>query len=258
MSSIQSGESSRPLRGVTTDDDTYTARFAPVASLNDGIRVQMARIYLASYDGSNPAIFFGDLAAKDEVLLLYAGDELIGFTTLRTFDYQWEGRTVRVVYSGDTVVERAHWGQQALAFAWISRMGAIKRERPDTPLFWLLLVKGHRTFRYLPVFGKSFYPHWSIDRSDLKPLTDALAKGMFASDYNPATGVVEFAESRGHLKPHLALPTAGELDRDGVRFFLERNPGFQLGHELVCLCEVEEENMKPLTLRLFRKGLRAG
>src|SRR5262249_37360328 len=154
-------------------------------------------------------------------------------------------------YSGDTVVDRAHWGQQSLAFAWISRMGALKCEQPDISLFWLLLVKGHRTFRYLPVFGKSFYPHWSIDRSDLKPLADALAKEMFASDYNPMTDVVEFGHSRGHLKPHLALPAPQELDRPGVRFFLERNPGFQRGHELVCLCEVEEHNMKPLTLRLF-------
>jgi hypothetical protein len=240
------------------DDDTYSARFAPVSSLDDATRAQMARIYLATYDGSSQTIFFGDLAAKDEVLLVQAADELVGFTTLRTFDYIWDGRKVRVVYSGDTVVDRAHWGQQSLAFAWISRMGAIKRDRPDIPLFWFLLVKGHRTFRYLPVFGKSFYPHWSVDRSDLKPLADALATDMFPGDYNSTTGVVEFEQSRGHLKPHLALPTQSELDREGVRFFLERNPGFQRGHELVCLCEVEEHNMKPLTLRLFRKGVRAG
>jgi hypothetical protein len=240
------------------DHDTYSARFVPISSLDDDIRARMARIYLATYDGSSTAIFLGDLAAKDEVLLVRAGDEVIGFTALRTFKYDWEGRPIRVIYSGDTVVERAHWGQQALAFAWITRMGALKREQPDVPLFWFLLVKGHRTFRYLPVFGKSFYPHWAIDRSDLKPLADALAKDMFSSDYNPTTGVVEFEHSRGHLKPHLALPTPAELDREGVRFFLERNPGFQRGHELVCLCEVEEHNMKPLTLRLFRKGVRAG
>ena len=71
-------------------------------------------------------------------------------------------------------------------------MGALKREHPDTPLYWFLLVKGHRTFRYLPVFGKSFYPHWSVDRDDLRPLADALALEMFPDDYNPATGVVEF------------------------------------------------------------------
>jgi hypothetical protein len=136
-------------------------------------------------------------------------------------------------------------------------MGAIKREHPNTPLFWFLLVKGHRTFRYLPVFGKSFYPHWSVDRSDLRPLADILALDMFPNDYNAATGVVEFRLSRGHLKPHLALPTPEEMDREGVSFFVARNPGFQRGHELVCICEMEEHNMKPLTLRLFRKSVRA-
>jgi hypothetical protein len=239
------------------EHDTYSARFVPISTLEDGTRERMARIYWDSYDGSSEAIFRSDLSAKDEVLLIHAADELVGFTSLRVIDRDWQGQRIRVVYSGDTVVERAHWGQQSLAFAWISRMGALKRERPESRLFWFLLVKGHRTFRYLPVFGKSFFPHWSVDRSDLKPLADALSLDMFPDDYNPVTGVVEFSPSRGHLKPHIALPAREELDREGVRFFLERNPGFQRGHELVCLCEMEEHNMKPLTLRLFRKGVRA-
>jgi len=176
---------------------------------------------------------------------------------VRVFERDWHGQRIRVVYSGDTVVERAHWGQQALAFAWIARMGALKREQPNVPLYWFLLVKGHRTFRYLPVFGRSFHPHWSEPRDDLKALADALALEMFPGDYNAATGVVEFAESRGHLRSDIAQPTPEELEREGVRFFLERNPGFCRGHELVCLCEVEERNMKPLTLRLFRKHARA-
>jgi hypothetical protein len=239
------------------DDDTYSARFAPVSTLDQDTRDQMLRIYLASYDGSSETIFSGDLATKDEVLLVHRAGELVGFTTLRVFDRNWQGQDIRVVYSGDTVIERAHWGQQSLAFAWISRMGALRREDPVTPLYWFLLVKGHRTFRYLPVFGKSFFPHWSIDRTDLKPLADTLAQEMFPDDYNSASGVVEFGRSRGHLKPHLAQPSPEEMDREGVRFFLERNPGYQRGHELVCLCEVEEQNMKALTLRLFRKGVRA-
>ena len=78
--------------------------------------------------------------------------------------------------------EQRRSSQQALAFDWISRMGAIKRAHPERPLYWLLLVKGHRTFRYLPLFAKSFFPHWSIDRSDLKPLADELASAMFPRD----------------------------------------------------------------------------
>lgn len=240
------------------EETRYSTRFLPVSDLDDGTRHRMARVYLASYDGSSETVFFGDLARKHEVLLVQADGELIGFTTLRVFEWDWQGDPVRIVYSGDTVIDRAHWGQQALAFAWITRMGELKAERPDIPLYWFLLVKGHRTFRYLPVFGKSFYPHWSEDRSDLKPLADALASAMFGSDYNAASGVVEFDESRGHLKPNIAMPAPEELEREGVRFFLERNPGFRRGHELVCLCEVEERNMKPLTLRLFRKHARVG
>ena len=215
----------------------------------------MLEIYLGMYDGSSAALFLNDLAKKDEALLVYAGDKLVGFTTIRFYERDWQGRPIAVVYSGDTVVERKHWGQQELAFSWISRMGQFKQENPSLPLYWFLLVKGHRTFRYLPLFGRSFYPHWAIDRSDLKPLADNLGSEMFPDDYNPKTGVVEFRESRGHLKPEVAAPSSEDMRRDGVRFFLSRNPGYRRGHELVCICEVEEHNMRPLTLSLFRKGV---
>ena len=237
------------------DASSYTTSFEAVAALSDDVRHEMAALYLGMYDGSSPALFFRDLATKDEVLLVHDGRTLVGFSTFKVFEHDWRGQRVAVVYSGDTVVAREHWGQQALAFDWISRMGAIKREHPERPLYWLLLVKGHRTFRYLPLFAKSFWPHWSIDRSDLKPLADALAIAMFPDDYNPDSGVVEFAESRGHLKPDIATPSPAEAARDDVGFFLQRNPGYRRGHELVCVAEIEPHNMKPLTLRLFGKEL---
>jgi hypothetical protein len=232
----------------------YSTAFASVSELDDALRKEMARLYLGSYDGSSEALFLHDLAKKDEVLLLRAEGRLVGFTTLRVFEHTWESQPIRVVYSGDTVVEREHWGQQALAFDWIARMGALKRERPEQRMVWLLLVKGHRTFRYLPLFVKSFHPHWSEHRHDLESLAHALAAEMFPGDYNPATGVVEFRRSRGHLKSGIAQPVPADLSRQDVRFFLERNPGFQRGHELVCLCEIETDNLKPLTLRLFQNA----
>ena len=235
----------------------YSTAFAAVAALGEAVKREMASLYLANYDGSSEELFFHDLSSKDEALLVQMAGKLVGFTTLRFFEREWQTRRILVVYSGDTVVEREHWGQQALAFDWITRMGALKRDRPDLTLYWLLLVKGHRTFRYLPLFAKTFYPHWSVDRSDLKPLADALASEMFPEDYNPATGVVELRQSRGHLAADIALPSPDEMQKDDVRFFLERNPGYRRGHELVCMCEVEAFNMKPMTLKLFQKDLDA-
>jgi hypothetical protein len=235
----------------------YTADFQTVASLAEAERMKMETLYLSSYDETSAKLFRADLAEKDEVLLLRHAGRLVGFTTVRMFSHRMGNRWITVVYSGDTVVDQEHWGQQALAFTWIRRMGALKSTFPERPLFWFLLVKGHRTFRYLPAFAKSFYPHWNLDRSDLKPLADALAAEKYPGDYNPASGVVEFVQSRGQLKSAIAAPNARELERDDVRFFLRRNPRFERGHELVCLCELELHNMKPLAHRLFIGGMRA-
>ena len=236
---------------------TYSTLNIAVADLSTADIGRMAALYLDHYDGSSPAIFHHDLEGKDEAILLFADGGLVGFTTLKTFGVEWQGKPVRIVYSGDTIVTRAHWGQQQLPFAWISRIGGIKHQRPDVALYWMLLVKGHRTFKYLSVFGKSFFPHWEIDRSDLKPLADRLAGDMFGAAYNRDSGVVEFPESRGHLRDDLALPSPEEMDKPGTRYFLQVNPGYRRGHELVCLCELELANMKPLTARVFARGLPA-
>lgn len=232
----------------------YIAQCKTVSDLTEKERHALAHLYLTYYSGTSEERFIADLRNKSEILLVHCDEVLVGFTTLQLYEREWNGKPIRIVYSGDTIVDQAHWGQQTLAFAWIARMGEIKREKPGIPLYWLLIVKGHRTFKYLPTFGKSFYPHWSVDRSDLKPLADVLAQEKFGADYNPATGVVEFPVSQGHLRRDIALPTPEQASLPAVKFFLERNPQFTQGHELVCLCEIEEANMKPMTKRIFAKG----
>ena len=216
---------------------------------------RMAALYLAHYEGTSESLFCRDLAAKDEAILLYAGAALVGFTTLRVYPASHGGAPVRIVYSGDTIVDRQYWGQQDLAFAWIARVGELKAQAPAVPLYWFLLVKGHRTFKYLSVFGKSFHPHWRSDRADLKALADQLAAAGFGDAYRPACGIVDFGESRGHLHPSIAEPSDEERRKDAVRFFLAKNPGYRQGHELVCLCELELANMKPLAARIFARAL---
>lgn len=237
--------------------DRYETHVVQIRDIQSDTIGQMASLYLNNFDGSSNSIFREDLAEKDEVILLYRNQELLGFTTLKVFDTTWVKRTVRVIYSGDTIVAPQHWGQQTLAFAWIKRIGEIKQKAGDLPLFWFLLVKGHRTFKYLSVFGKSFFPHWSECRADLKALANQLATARFGSHYDSASGLVRFPESRGHLKKQIAEPSQEEMKKMATRFFLERNPDYRLGHELVCLCELEPFNMKPLTARIFHKAAKA-
>lgn len=230
----------------------YQTEIIEMPDLQESTLGAMGEIYLAHYDSSDAALFRHDLAGKTEALLVYKHRQLVGFTLYQLYRQSWRGQPIRVIYSGDTIVDRAHWGQQALAFSWIARAGQIKRLAPDTPLYWFLIVKGHRTYRYLPTFSRSFHPHWSQRDEHLEALADWLATNKFGNTYDPKSGVIRFPQSRGHLKQAYAHPSSRERTKDAVKFFLRRNPGYLQGHELVCLCELSEENLKPLARRLFK------
>lgn len=246
-----------PVEGVAVSHTRYWSRIVPVKALDGAGVAAMSALYLRHYAGSSDALFRGDLADKDDALLVFAGDALIGFTTIKIYDIEWQGRVAGIVYSGDTIVDRRHWGQRELARAWLEYVGGIKARAPQRPLYWFLLVKGHRTYRYLPVFARHFYPCWSSEDARLKALADHLAAARFGADYDRDAGVVAFPESRGHLRAEFALPDAADRERADVKFFLARNPGFRRGHELVCLCELDAANLKPLAARLFARGQRA-
>jgi hypothetical protein len=233
---------------------SYSAVIKKVHELNDDVRKRVVDLYLDYYDGSSREIVLSDIKNKSEIVILYYHGQLVGFTTYQIYRYSWNSQPLRIVYSGDTVVEKAHWGQQALSFAWMSRMGELKREEPDKPLYWFIIVKGHRTYKYLPIVSKSFYPHWSNHCFDLKLLLDNLATERFGSYYNKETGVISFPVSRGHLKDKYAYPSREELKKDSVKYFMAKNPGYVRGNELACLCELEEENMNSFVRRIFSKN----
>lgn len=235
--------------------EAYQTDILKVPDLDESTIEVMSDLYLAHYDGSDAARFRQDLSAKTEALLVHHRRQLVGFTLYEIYARIWHGHPINIIYSGDTVIDRAHWGQQALAFAWITRAGQIKRLAPELPLYWFLIVKGHRTYRYLPTFSRRFHPHWSHQDEDLKALADRLAHSRFPDHYDPDSGVIRFDQSRGHLKPAYAHPSERELEKAAVRFFLQRNPGYLQGDELVCLCELSEANLKPLARRLFMGGI---
>ncbi len=212
---------------------------------------RMAELYLSYYNAADERMFLSDLRNKTKALLLYHVDTLVGFTTFEVYERVWRDERIAVVYSGDTIVEQAHWGQQALAHGWIGYIAGLRKEKGAMPIYWFLIVKGHRTFKYLPAFTHLFYPHWSGACDHLKPLLDTLAEEKFGSDYDKERGIISFPRSKGHLKEAYAYPRENELSNASVQFFLEKNPGYLVGDELACLCSFDDANLRPLTKRIL-------
>jgi hypothetical protein len=233
------------------------AAIVDLGDLTAGDRDAMAALYLRHYDGVDRAQFEADLADKQHVVLVRGPDgRLTGFSTVAVLDRRVAGRPLRAIFSGDTVIDRADWGQQAFAFAWLRLAGSIAARDPGLPLWWFLIVKGHRTYRYLPTFARVFHP--ARDRPTpptTQALMDALAGERFGGAYDPARGIVSFGGGRGRLAPDLAPVPDKDRDRPEVQYFLARNPGYTQGDELVCLCRLAPDNLQPLARRVFLSGM---
>lgn len=237
-----------------------SGRIERVDRIGPATRADMFRLYAHYYAGTGEQLFLEDLADKQYAVILRDGDgRLQGFSSIKVWEETFAGRPIRLMYSGDTIVHQDHWGQQALAFTWIDFSGALKADAPDMPLYWFLLVKGHRTYRYLRAFYRVFYPaHNRATPPEIKALMDQLASEKFGDFYNPASGVVHFPRSRGHLKTDWAEIPEKDRRRPDVIFFLERNPGYTQGDELICLTELSLENQNPLAARIFAEGYARG
>lgn len=217
----------------------------------------MYALYSRYYDAASPTLFARDLDDKDYVVVLTDGARVLrGFSTLAIDSFEFDGRRHRAIFSGDTIIEHTHWGEQALPCAWLRFAGRLKRADAEAPLHWLLIVKGHRTYRYLPTFAKAFYPTWQRPTPPgTQSLLDHMARLRFGDYYDGGLGLIRFPASRGHLKAEWGEIAATDRAKPGVRFFLERNPGYRRGEELVCTTELAPENLRPRARRLFLEGL---
>jgi hypothetical protein len=232
------------------------AQVRRVDDIAGGCEAAMYALYAAHYDACEPERFHIDLRAKDYVILIEEAGQLRGFSTVAHSRFAATGGEVQVLFSGDTIIDRAAWGEQALSRSFARLAGSLHAREQATPLYWLLISKGHRTYRYLSVFARRFFPHPDTRDAALEALAGELAGARFGDDYDARTGVIAFARSHGHLKGELAEVPAHRRQRPDIAFFLERNPGYVQGHELVCLTELAPDNLRAGVREAFVAGMR--
>lgn len=232
---------------------TLTSSARTVASLSSREREAMYDLMTTHYEAVSPEIFDRDLSAKDEVLMLHDLEGfLCGFTTL-AWNPAGNFAEGDILFSGDTIIDRKCWGTQDLVQAFCRRAGQWKATN-GRPLFWFLISKGHRTYRYLPLFARRFYPHPENEEMEWARLSGQVAARLFGDNWKPAEGVIRFSSSLGQLREELA---AKSRESPWSKYFEQCNPGYANGEELVCLTEMDESNLRRGALAEFRKGFRS-
>lgn len=200
--------------------------------------------------------FDADLDEKNWVIVLRDGEKnLCGFTTLCFESHDCpEAGPCHVVTSGDTIVNPQAWGSSALLRAWLHGVLSLRARHNALarPVYWLLITSGYRTYRFMPLFWRSYYPRCGAPTpAHVQRRIDALACARYGNAYNASSGVVRLPQPQ-RLRPHLEAIPESRHDDPHIAFFLERNPGHGHGDELVSLTEICESNLTRAGHRILR------
>jgi hypothetical protein len=205
------------------------------------------------FQGAKHEVFEEDLNNKNWIILLYGeeNNQLQGFSTLLLYNTEFEGDEISVVYSGDTIVDPSAWTSSALARSWVAAVNELRTRYSQGKLYWLLISGGYRTYRFLPIFGRDFYPRYDIPTPDkILRLMHFLAKSRFDKNYNKSLGIVRFPHPHILREGLHGIPSE-RLQDPHINFFQQKNPGHINGDELVCLTEISEENLTVAGKRLW-------
>jgi hypothetical protein len=224
--------------------------YIPRAELSAGRQNEMFELLSRHFDGVARSQFQKDLAEKNWVILLERDSRLVGFSTLLAYETIFAQKPVSVIYSGDTIVAPEAWNSPALSRAWIACVRELRQSYSRGKYYWLLLTSGFRTYRFLPLFWREFYPRFNAPTPpEQNLLLNCLARERFGTQYDSENGVVRFAQPQKLRVGMNVIPT-GKIADPHVAFFLKQNPGHVSGDELVCLSELTDENLTPAGRRM--------
>lgn len=245
------GRLSAPSTEASAASGRLIARRVAVPALDPATIAAMWSVFRQYYADISESRFLADLHEKQWVILLLdEGDRSVqGFSTIQVLRRRFEGREYLAVYSGDTIIHAAYWGQTALQAGFYRFLMRLMLSNPFTPVYWFLISKGFKTYLLVSRGCPDYWPrHDQPTPPRILGMLDQLASEKFGDAWQPATGILHFATPAGRLREGVAPISAELLSHPDIRFFAERNPGHAQGDELCCLARID------LKLALFYVG----
>lgn len=218
----------------------------------------MLSLMQASYENVSSGDFYRDLSTKQYLGLLYTkSQELAGFTTFALRELG-ENKPYDVLFSGDTIIGNSFRGTQELIRGVGRSFGSLlaRSQSKDRNLYWLLTTKGHRTFMYLPLFFKEYFP--SPDQAaenDYPERLDEICRNLFPELWVPERGLLVHNGDASRLNAMEAGATIQRKKNPYVDFFLKRNPDYHLGTELACIAQISVDNIISFGRKYVQDGM---
>ena len=236
------------------------AKVLSIESIGASMQNDMWILFNRYYADVTRERFDQDLAAKSMVIMLLdTGDKSVqGFSTVEIYNRKIQGKLIRAIYSGDTIISKGYWGQSALSVAFAGVLAKQFLLNKLRPVHWFLISKGYKTYLLMTKNLLHYYPRHDQDTPPWeKAVTDALATEKFGYNWQADKGVLTFSSAAGRVAEGIAPIEQSMIDRNSdIRFFAEKNPGHQNGDELCCLGRIDISTFLHFIKREIRKSSR--
>jgi hypothetical protein len=219
---------------------------------------EMHSLFIQYYHNAEFSTFVDDLSEKDGLILIRESKSkrIVGFSTLKTLRFRLKGKEVKGIFSGDTILERKYWGTNKAMICFVKVLLKEKLRDPLTPLFWLLISKGYKTYLLLANNFPKHYPHHQGKFDELATVVEQYCQNLYPSYFDAQQQILDFGGDYQKLRGEVAEITA-ELKRSvpKIGFFEERNPNWREGKELPCIGEINASMFTFFAQKSLRKIL---
>ena len=205
-----------------------------IVKINEISQSEIEEMYILMtefYNDVDKDVFLKDLKEKDYCIILKDDKNKVkGFSTQKIMNFTLGNLTLFKVFANFFFP----FGEKYKNF------------------YWFLIVKGYKTYKFLPTFYKEFYPNYKAETPEkFKNIMDLFGEIKYPNEYNKENGVIEYKGIKDSLKKGVADITEKELKDKNVQFFLESNPDYEKGNDLVCITSLKIENLKEKTLKIL-------
>lgn len=236
---------------LKTVQSNTLGRVLRVDQVTERMRDEMFALLETYFLDADRGVFERDLASRELVIMLesHVGN-VVGFSTQVTRTVATDEGDAFVVYSGDTIIDVAHRGSIALlqlGTKTIIGSGLAS----GLPAYWMVLSSGFRTYRFMPLIFRDYFPRaGGCAELDLPGKAARFASAFFGDGVDASSGIVR-VEGACTLRPELTDDEqVARRDKHGS-FFLDVNPGHASGDELVCCARLAPENFTRAAHRML-------
>jgi hypothetical protein len=218
----------------------------PVDALSVDDQEEMLQLMETYYLGVTREQFNSDLDEKDRVIMLRQDSSqgrVVGFSTLMCLDLQVGGEPVKAVFSGDTIVDRRSRCTLGLGLECAKYFVQLMAEHPGCDLFYVLTAKGWQTCRIPGLLFRQYSP--SPDQPvnyRHQQVMEAFGARKYPGRYQPTTGLITYSGEAQRLRPGSPEGSIPPRDNPLVDLFVEKNPNYLQGDDLVYVAQIADWN----------------